>query len=67
MITNIALPEMELVFLRKLRSNAFVISEGDLSNITNEDIVACLPKPNKGSTKRIRGIFNFEDVSDFYV
>ena len=59
--------EMEIVFLIKIRSNTFVIVDGDLSNITDEDSVVRLPKPIQGLTKQTRSIFTFKDVSDFHV
>ena len=58
---------MEIIFLIKIRSNAFVIVDGDLSNITDEDSVVRLPKPIQGLTKQTRSIFTFKDVSDFHV
>ena len=58
---------MEIIFLIKIRSNAFVIVDGDLSNITDEDSVVRLPKPIQGLRKQTRSIFTFKDVSDFHV
>ena len=58
---------MEIVFLIKIRSNTFVIVDGDLSNITDEDRVIRLLKPIQGLRKQTRSIFTFKDVSDFHV
>lgn len=64
---SVALPEIEVVFLKKIRSNSFVSVDGDVGSVSVEDVVLRLPKPVSGSTKHTHFIFTFDDVSAFNV